>query len=83
MTALTTIGAACHSSFDSLLVPQLKLRHLHWLMFVQFMVDLHSSVLQMLHFLSHGDAAPVIKTLEHLDDTDQDNVAYSCAAVSA
>jgi hypothetical protein len=28
-----------------------------------------------MHFLSHGDAAPVVETHNRLDDVEQDNVA--------
>lgn len=39
-------------------------------------------ILGHIHFLSHGNAPTIIKICEHLDDIDQDNVAYSCEAVS-
>jgi hypothetical protein len=40
------------------LIPQLLLWHLHWLLSVQSMGDLHASVLLMWH----GDNAPIFKT---------------------
>jgi hypothetical protein len=61
--------------FSTALVPQLQLRHINWLASVQSVGEVHSSVPQMLHFLSHGDAAPIVETLERLDDVDQDNGA--------
>jgi hypothetical protein len=30
----------------------------------------------VLHFLSHRDAAPIVKTQKQLDDTDWDNVMH-------
>jgi hypothetical protein len=42
---------------------------------VQSVGDLHSQVPQVLHFLSHEDAAPIVETHLRLDDVDQDNAA--------
>jgi hypothetical protein len=49
-------------SFSMALVPQLQLWHLHRLVSVQSVGDLHSQVPQVLHFLSHRDAAPIVET---------------------
>jgi hypothetical protein len=61
-------------SFTTALVPQLQLWHLHWLVFPQSMGDLHSRLPYALHFLSSGDAAPIVETHKCLDDVNQDNV---------
>jgi hypothetical protein len=59
-------------SFSTARVPSLHLRHLHWLVSVQSVDDLHySRVLQVL-LLSHGDAAPIVETLQVY----QHNFAY-------
>jgi hypothetical protein len=55
------------------LVPQLQLGiFIGWCL--QSMGSLYSFVPQVLTLLSHGDAAPVVKTHYHLDDVGQDNI---------
>jgi hypothetical protein len=53
----------------------LKLRNLHSLVSVASVGDLYSRVPQVLHFLSHGDAAPMVETYYRLDYVEQDNMA--------
>jgi hypothetical protein len=52
----------------------LKLWNLHSLLSVESVGDLHSRVPQVLHFLSLGDAVPVVETYYRLDYVDQGNI---------
>jgi hypothetical protein len=47
---------------------QLQLWHLHWLVSVQSVSELHSREPYVLQFLSHTDAGPIVKTHKFLDD---------------
>jgi hypothetical protein len=49
-------------SFSTVLISQLQLCLLHWLVSIQSMGDLHLQVPWVLHFLFHGDTAPIVKT---------------------
>jgi hypothetical protein len=49
-------------------VLHLQLWYLHLLVSVQSAGDFHSRVLKVVHFMSHGDAAPAVKTHQHLDN---------------
>jgi hypothetical protein len=58
-------------SFSTALVPQLQLWHLIRLVFVQSLGYLYSQVLQVLHFMSHGQPTEIVKNPYCLYDADQ------------
>jgi hypothetical protein len=57
-------------SFSISLVPQLQLCHLQWLVSKQSVGVLHSQLLYVLHFVSGGDAAPIVETHQRLHNVD-------------
>jgi hypothetical protein len=65
-----------HVRFSMVLIPQLQLRHLHWLVFVWSVGDLHSQMPQALHIMSCKDANAIVKTHYCLSHIRQDNTTH-------
>jgi len=71
----------CGGSLSTALVSQMQLCHLHWLLSVKSLGDLHSQAPYVLHFLFHGNAAPIFEVFQYLEDVDQDKVViFPCGS---
>lgn len=64
----------CCVTLSTSLIPKLPFWHLHWLVFVQSVDNLDSQMLEVLRYISHGDATAFVKTQQCPYDINQESV---------